>query len=116
MRTTVVGDGMARQFTIVCDDDQVRMVETLARRYGITEEEVLSQLVELGLEARDELTAYAGFFRDSELPQMGQRSRFSSNSRPQPAHWNSHSRCSEIPSRAITSTATSSFSATFCIA
>jgi hypothetical protein len=48
---------MARQFTIVCDDDQVRMAETLARRYGITEEEVLSQLVELGLEARDELTA-----------------------------------------------------------
>jgi len=48
---------MARRFTIVCDDDQARMVETLARRYGITAEEVLSQLVELGLEARDEQTA-----------------------------------------------------------
>jgi len=48
---------MVRRFTIVCDDDQARMVETLARRYGITEEEVLQQLVELGLEARDEQTA-----------------------------------------------------------
>jgi len=47
---------MARRFTIVCDDDQARVVETLARRYGITEEEVLSQLVELGLEVRDEQT------------------------------------------------------------
>lgn len=47
---------MARQFTIACDDEQARVVETLARRYGITEEEVLSQLVELGLEARDEQT------------------------------------------------------------
>ncbi|EMA17657.1 CopG family transcriptional regulator [Haloarcula marismortui ATCC 33799] len=56
MRTTVVGDGMARRFTIVCDDDQARIIETLARRYGITEEEVLSQLVELGLEVRDEQT------------------------------------------------------------
>jgi len=48
---------MARRFTIVCDEDQARMVETLARRYGITEEEVLQQLVELGLESRDEQTA-----------------------------------------------------------
>jgi hypothetical protein len=47
---------MARRFTVVCDDDQARVVETLARRYGITEEEVLTQLVELGLEARDEQT------------------------------------------------------------
>ncbi len=47
---------MARRFTIVCDDDQARLIETLARRYDITEEEVLSQLVELGLEARDEQT------------------------------------------------------------
>ncbi|EMA28858.1 CopG family transcriptional regulator [Haloarcula japonica DSM 6131] len=56
MQTTVVGDDMARRFTIVCDDDQARIIETLSRRYGITEEEVLSQLVELGLEARDEQT------------------------------------------------------------
>ncbi|MDT3437098.1 CopG family transcriptional regulator [Haloarcula sp. 1CSR25-25] len=47
---------MTRRFTIVCDDDKARVVETLARRYGITEEEVLTQLVELGLEARDEQT------------------------------------------------------------
>ncbi|GGK68413.1 MULTISPECIES: CopG family transcriptional regulator [Haloarcula] len=47
---------MARRFTIVCDDEQARIIETLARRYGITEEEVLSQLVDLGLEARDEQT------------------------------------------------------------
>ena len=54
MRTSVVGESMSRQFTIVCDNDQTRVIETLARRYGITEEEVLMQLVELGLEARDE--------------------------------------------------------------
>ncbi|NLV14129.1 CopG family transcriptional regulator [Haloarcula argentinensis] len=47
---------MARRFTIVCDDEQARIIETLAGRYGITEEEVLSQLVDLGLEARDEQT------------------------------------------------------------
>ncbi|AUG46375.1 CopG family transcriptional regulator [Haloarcula taiwanensis] len=47
---------MARRFTVVCDDDQARIIETLARRYSITEEEVLSQLVALGLEARDEQT------------------------------------------------------------
>jgi len=54
MPTSVVGESMSRQFTIVCDNDQTRVIETLARRYGITEEEVLMQLVELGLEARDE--------------------------------------------------------------
>ena len=48
---------MSRRYTVVCDDDQVRAIETLARRYDITEEEVLQQLVELGLEARDERTA-----------------------------------------------------------
>ena len=47
---------MARRFTIVCDDDQAQSIETLARRYDITEEEVLSQLVDLGLKARDEQT------------------------------------------------------------
>ncbi|WP_336337625.1 CopG family transcriptional regulator [Haloarcula brevis] len=47
---------MARRYTVVCDDDQARVIETLARRYGITEEEVLAQLVDLGLEARDERT------------------------------------------------------------
>lgn len=41
---------MASRFTVVCGDDQARAVRSLARRYGITEEEVLSQLIDLGLE------------------------------------------------------------------
>ncbi|MBV0900376.1 CopG family transcriptional regulator [Haloarcula salina] len=48
---------MSRRFTVVCDEDQTRAIETLARRYGITEEEVLKQLLDLGLEARDGQTA-----------------------------------------------------------
>lgn len=44
---------MSRRFTVVCDEDQAQAIETLARRYGITEEEVLKQLLDLGLEARD---------------------------------------------------------------
>lgn len=45
---------MSTRFTVVCDDDQARAVEMLARRYGITEDEVLQQLVDLGLESLEE--------------------------------------------------------------
>jgi hypothetical protein len=41
---------MSTRYTVVCDDDQARAIEVLARRYGITEEDVLHQLIELGLE------------------------------------------------------------------
>ena len=45
---------MSTRYTVVCDDDQARAIEVLARRYGITEEEVLAQLVEMGLEEIEE--------------------------------------------------------------
>lgn len=47
---------MATRFTVVCDDGQARAIEMLARRYGITEEEVLKQLIEVGLEDIEEPT------------------------------------------------------------
>jgi len=45
---------MSTRYTVVCDDDQARAVSRLAHRYGITEEEVLTQLIDLGLEANEE--------------------------------------------------------------
>ena len=45
---------MPTRYTVVCDDGQARAVEVLARRYGITEAEVLQQLIELGLEDIEE--------------------------------------------------------------
>ncbi|NLV09642.1 MULTISPECIES: CopG family transcriptional regulator [Halomicrobium] len=47
---------MPTRYTVVCDDDQARAVSRLAHRYGITEEEVLEQLLDLGLEAAEEST------------------------------------------------------------
>ncbi|MFC6974556.1 CopG family transcriptional regulator [Halomicroarcula sp. GCM10025709] len=41
---------MPTRYTVVCDDDQSRVIETLARRYGITSEEVIQQLIESGLD------------------------------------------------------------------
>lgn len=40
---------MATRFTVVCEDDLAREVNDLAREYGLTEEEVLRQLIDLGL-------------------------------------------------------------------
>jgi predicted transcriptional regulator len=48
---------MVTRFTVACDDDQARAIEVLARRYGIPEEEVLQQLLELGLESVEESPA-----------------------------------------------------------
>ncbi|PSQ61393.1 MAG: CopG family transcriptional regulator [Halobacteriales archaeon SW_9_67_25] len=45
---------MPTRFTVVCDDDVAGRVADLARQYDLTEEEVLRQLVELGLDEIDE--------------------------------------------------------------
>ncbi|WP_262180110.1 CopG family transcriptional regulator [Haloarcula laminariae] len=47
---------MSTRFTVVCDDGQARAIQVLARRYGITEEEVVKQLIEAGLEDIEERT------------------------------------------------------------
>ncbi|WP_336000596.1 CopG family transcriptional regulator [Halorientalis halophila] len=41
---------MPAQYTVVCDDDLAREVESLAREYDLTEEEVVRQLIDLGLD------------------------------------------------------------------
>lgn len=48
---------MPTRFTVVCDDDQARAVSRLAHRFGITEEEVIQQLIDLGLESAEESPA-----------------------------------------------------------
>lgn len=45
---------MPTRYTVVCDDDLSREVEQLARENGLTEEEVLRQLLDLGFEQLDE--------------------------------------------------------------
>lgn len=45
---------MATRFTIACDDEQARAVTRLAHRFGISEEEVITQLIDLGLESLEE--------------------------------------------------------------
>jgi len=42
---------MTRRYSVVCDDDRAREIRTLAREYDLTEEEVLRQLIDLGLDA-----------------------------------------------------------------
>ncbi|MCU4717740.1 CopG family transcriptional regulator [Halapricum hydrolyticum] len=47
---------MPTRYTVVCDDDLSRAVEQLAHKNDLTEEEVLRQLLDIGLEtleARD---------------------------------------------------------------
>jgi predicted transcriptional regulator len=41
---------MPTRYTLVCDDEVAREIDHLARRYELTEEEVLRQLVDLGLD------------------------------------------------------------------
>ncbi|MFB6163807.1 MAG: CopG family transcriptional regulator [Haloarculaceae archaeon] len=43
---------MPTRYTVVCDDDLAREVESLARQYDLTNEEVLRQLLHLGLQQR----------------------------------------------------------------
>lgn len=45
---------MPTRHTVVCDDEQARAVSRLAHRYDITEEEVIQQLLDLGLESIEE--------------------------------------------------------------
>jgi hypothetical protein len=42
-----------RRYTFVCDDDTARRIEGLAAEYDLTEQEVLEQLVHVGLEELD---------------------------------------------------------------
>ncbi|QSG15532.1 CopG family transcriptional regulator [Halapricum desulfuricans] len=42
---------MPTRYTVVCDDDLSRAVERLAHENNLTEEEVLRQLLDLGLDA-----------------------------------------------------------------
>ena len=44
---------MPQKFSVVCDDSLSADIEELAREYGISEQEVLHQLVEAGLEVCD---------------------------------------------------------------
>jgi predicted DNA-binding protein len=41
---------MARQYSVICDDEVGERVAALAREYDLTEEAVLRQLIERGLE------------------------------------------------------------------
>lgn len=45
---------MPTRFAIACDDEQAAAVTRLAHRFGITEEEVVKQLIDLGLESLEE--------------------------------------------------------------
>ena len=40
---------MPTRYTLVCDEEKAREVRRLAQEYDLTEEEVLRQLVSLGL-------------------------------------------------------------------
>lgn len=41
---------MPRRYAVVCDDDLAERIDALAREYGLTEQEVLRQLLRQGLE------------------------------------------------------------------
>ena len=60
---------MPTRFSIVLDESRAREIKQLARQYELTEEEVLRQLLDLGLEELDlEHVADGGtnrFFEDS---------------------------------------------------
>lgn len=45
---------MPTRFSVVVDKDRARDVERLAHEHGLTEEEVLRQLLTLGLDALDD--------------------------------------------------------------
>lgn len=44
---------MPRRYSLVCDDRTAAQVSALAREYGLTESEVLQQLIDIGLEQRE---------------------------------------------------------------
>ncbi len=45
---------MPTHYTFVCEDARAREIERLARENNVTEEEVLRQLIDLGLESLNE--------------------------------------------------------------
>lgn len=54
MYETVVSSHMPTRYTLVCDDEHARQVSRLARENGLTEEAVLRQLVDIGLDSLEE--------------------------------------------------------------
>jgi hypothetical protein len=44
---------MPRRYSLVCDDRTAAQITALAREYGLTESEVLQQLIDIGLERRE---------------------------------------------------------------
>ena len=50
MFNRVVRVGMARRYSVVCEEDVSERVEQLAREYDLTQEAVLRQLIRRGLE------------------------------------------------------------------
>ncbi|ADJ14310.1 CopG family transcriptional regulator [Halalkalicoccus jeotgali] len=44
---------MTQRYSLVCDDQLAAKVDAIATEYGLTETEVLHQLVALGLERRE---------------------------------------------------------------
>lgn len=42
---------MPTRYSLVCDDELARQIRTLAREYDVTEEEVLRQLIDAGLDS-----------------------------------------------------------------
>jgi len=49
---------MPTRYTVVCADDRARRIERLAREHDVTEQEVLRQLLDVGLaELDDRLSA-----------------------------------------------------------
>ena len=44
---------MSTRYTVVCESDHAREIQRLAREYDLTEEEVLRQLLDIGLEHID---------------------------------------------------------------
>jgi len=45
---------MPRRYSVVVDDDVAERIDSLAREYGLTEQEVLRQLLRRGIEATDD--------------------------------------------------------------
>lgn len=45
---------MPRRYSVVCGEDLCERIESLAREYDLTEQEVLRQLLEQGLERCEE--------------------------------------------------------------
>lgn len=57
-----------RRFEFVASQSSAREIESLAREYGLTEQEVVEQLVELGLTELDGSDSTVGDPRSSDDP------------------------------------------------